>query len=79
MGEDGTTEGGLLFELYNMMSFQNKVKSCILLFSVVVADNNSWLRDHVGIFVAWQHDSIDDWKYPITSSRWINADDAIYS
>lgn len=52
MGEDGTTEGGLLFELYNMMSFQNKVKSCILLFSVVVADNNSWLRDHVGIFVA---------------------------
>ena len=25
MAEDGTAEGGLLFELYNIMSFQNKV------------------------------------------------------
>ena len=29
VAEDGTAKGGLLFELYNIMSFQNKVKSCI--------------------------------------------------
>lgn len=50
MAEDGTAEGGLLFELYNMMSSVKIRWNRAFFFFLVVADNNSWSRDHVGIF-----------------------------